>query len=122
MLDARSIATLGIGYGAAHVARIGLLGVTVVVPPDVLPGGHARPGRRTRRRETARADVRLQIGCTIAAAARLEISAAAAVDLDTTLKSAATLRLSASAAVAQPLAVESVADIHDVLLEILTMA
>jgi hypothetical protein len=55
MLSARSVATLGIGFGASHVARIGLW-PTGVIPPrpaDVVPLGGG-DYRSIDRRQTAK--------------------------------------------------------------------
>ncbi len=121
MLDARSIATLGIGYGAAHVARIGLLARTESTP-DFFPSGRLQPGRKTSQRRQARANVRLEIGCAIHASAGLSIHADAAVDAHSAIESVAGLQIAVAADVAQHAAFESTADVNDVLLEILMMA
>lgn len=121
MLDARSIATLGIGHGAAHVARIGLLARTVSLP-DHIPAGRWQPGKKSRLRHPARADVLLRLGCAVSATAALRLGASVAVDAPQHIDSRAGLRLGATAEASAITAVEASADVVDVVLEALLMA
>lgn len=57
MLDPRAIATLGIGYGADLLARIGLW--PSVVTPDYLPGGGVFQPRRLKDPRKKREDEEL---------------------------------------------------------------
>lgn len=121
MLDARSIATLGIGHGAAHVARIGLLAHTVSLP-DHIPAGRWQPGKPSRLRHPARADILLRLGCAVSATAGLRLGASVAVDAPPQLISTAGLRLGAAAEARAITAIEASADMIDVVLEALLMA
>lgn len=121
MLDARSIATLGIGHGAAHVARIGLLARTVSLP-DHIPAGRWQPGKPSRLRHPARADVLLRLGCAVSASASLRLGSAVAVDAPNSLISTAGLRLGSSVETRVKADVEACADVVDVVLEALLMA
>lgn len=121
MLDARSIATLGIGHGAAHVARIGLLARTVSLP-DHIPAGRWQPGKPSRLRHPARADVLLRLGCAVYASASLRLGSAVAVDAPNSLISTAGLRLGSSVETRVKADVEACADVVDVVLEALLMA
>lgn len=121
MLDARSIATLGIGYGAGHVARIGLLARTESTP-DFFPSGRLQPGRKSGLRRQARANVRLEIGCAIHASAGLSIGSAVAVDLHSGIDSTAGMRLGARAEIRQETTLQAEADVHDIVLEMLLLA
>lgn len=121
MLDARSIATLGIGLGAAHVARIGLLARTVSLP-DHIPAGRWQPGRKSRLRHPVHAEVLLCLGCAVASTAGLRLGAAVAVDAPQRLVSTAGLRLGAAVETRAATSVEATADVVDVVLEALLMA
>lgn len=121
MLDARSIATLGIGHGAAHVARIGLLARTAPLA-DRIPAGRWQPGKTSRLRHPARADVLLRLGCAVSVTAGLRLGAAAAVDAPLRLVSTAGMRLGAAAETRAATAIEATADVVDVVLEALLMA
>lgn len=120
MLDARSIATLGIGHGGAHVARIGLLARTVSLP-DHIPAGRWQPGRKSRLRHPAHAEVLLRMGCAVASTAGLRLGAAVAVDAPQRLVSTAGLRLGAGVSGGAETTVAAAADVVDVVLEALLM-
>jgi len=121
VLDSRSIATLGIGHGAAHVARIGLLARTISLP-DHIPAGRWQPGKPSRLRHPARAEVLLRLGCAVSASASLRLGGAVAVDMQKHLDSTVGLRLGAVAETRVETAVEASADVVDVVLEALLMA
>ena len=128
MLDPRAVATLGVGYGAPLVARIGLWDIAAPVVPAAPSGGQSLPGRKIGRQRnlqplpTSRADTWLELRCTVSTSAGLSIHADAAVDAHPAIESVAGLQIAVAADVAQHAAIESTADVNDVLLEILMMA
>ncbi len=121
VLDARSIATLGIGLGGAHVARIGLLARTAPLA-DYIPGGRWQPGKKSRLRHPAHADVLLRLGCAVSASAGLRLGAEAAVDTPVRLDSTAGLRLGAGVSGGAETTVAAAAAVVDVVLEMLLLS
>ncbi len=122
MLDASAVAFLGIGRAAPLVSRIGLWDSETVIPPDVFPSGIPQPGKLSRLRHAARADTTLRLRCAVSASARLALPAEGAVDVATAIDATAALRLSAGIELKAGSAVDAVADVHDVVLEMLLMA
>ena len=112
---------LGIGHGAAHVARIGLLARTVSLP-DHIPAGRWHPGKPSRLRYPARAEILLRLGCAISASSGLRLGSAIAVDAPNCIDSTVGLRLGAGAEIRIETAIEAGADMVDVVLEALLMA
>ena len=121
VLDARSIATLGIGHGGGHVARIGLLARTVSLP-DHIPAGRWQPGRKSRLRQPAHAEVLLRLGCAVSATAGLRLGSAVAVDAPARLVSTASLRVGAATTTRAATDIKATADVHDVVLEMLLLS
>lgn len=122
MLDAGAVAFLGIGRTAPIVARIGLWDSETAIPPDVFPSGIPQPGKLSRLRHAARADTTLRLRCAVSASARLALPAEGAVDVAAAVDATAALRLSAGVELKTGSAVEAVADVNDVVLEMLLMA
>lgn len=121
MLDARTVAFIGIGHAPPLVSRLGLWDAEVSVSPDFIPGGRVQPGKKTRLRHAAIADGRLFLGCTVSASASLRIAAAAAVDVGAAIDSTASLRIGAAAEMTAGAAIEATADVRDVVLEMLLL-
>ena len=113
----------GASWGSAWGDAWGTLAGIVNSPAgDYYPAGRPRPGKISRLRHPAAADVMLQLRCGIRAEARLSISATTTVIGGAGLNSKALLCISAAAETTINTVVSSEADSRDVLLEMLLIA